>query len=122
MLSQLPTLAGYGAEGSNCVIQPLDLLANFDEIEPASLALAVLLPRTRLGKAGRLVAIVVPLLLLVVLELENVQTVRGGGEIRADQMVVRAVVVYAFTRAIVRMRILEVSVADGVQTLRIRLE
>lgn len=88
VLSQLPTLAGYEAEGGNRVAQTIDLLANLGDVVPWSLglgvlalALAALLPRTAMGNSGRLVAIVVPSVLLVLLGLDDVQTVRDMGEI-----------------------------------------
>jgi SulP family sulfate permease len=88
VLSQLPTVAGVEAEGSNKVAQTADLLARVGEIglwppmmAGLALALAVLLPRTPLGNAGRLVAVVVPSLLLVLLGLEGVRTVADVGEI-----------------------------------------
>lgn len=88
VLSQLPTLAGYEAEGGNRITQTVDLLTHVGEIQPASLAvgglalmLAVLLPRTPLGNAGRLVAIAVPSILLALLALDQVETVRDVGEI-----------------------------------------
>jgi sulfate permease, SulP family len=88
VLSQLPTLAGYDAEGANRIAQTIDLIANLDEIDVGALGvgalallLALLLPRTPLGDAGRLVAVVVPSLALVFLGLEQVETVRDLGEI-----------------------------------------
>lgn len=88
VLSQLPTVAGYEAEGANRVTQTIDLFSNVGEIDPGSAALgalafvlAVLLPRTPLGNAGRLVAILVPSLVLVLLGLEHVRTVSDVGEI-----------------------------------------
>ena len=88
VLSQLPTVAGYEAEGANRVLQTVDLLRNLGEADPWSVALgalalvlAVLLPRTPLGSAGRLVAIAAPSVLLVFLAAEQVQTVRDLGEI-----------------------------------------
>lgn len=88
VLSQLPTVTGVAAEGGNKVVQAVGLLARAGEIGPwppalagLALALAVLLPRTPLGNAGRLVAVVVPSLLLVLLGLESVQTVGDVGRI-----------------------------------------
>lgn len=88
VLSQLPTITGVEAEGGNRVFQTIDLLTRVGEIglwTPAlaglALALAVLLPRTRLGSAGRLIAVAVPSLLLVLLGLEGVRTVADVGEI-----------------------------------------
>src|SRR5690606_32234757 len=82
VLSQLPTVTGVEAEGGNRLVQTYDLLTKLGGIGPGTpalaglaLALAVLLPRTRLGSAGRLLAVVVPSLLLVLLGLEGVRTV-----------------------------------------------
>jgi SulP family sulfate permease len=91
ILSQLPTITGYEPAGSNRIIQTLNLLANLGQINLLSLALAVLtlilaiiLPRTRLGNFGRLLAIVVPSMLVVLLDLGSVQIVRDVGEIPGD--------------------------------------
>lgn len=88
VLSQLPTVTGTEAEGSNRVSQTLGLLANLREVHPWSLglaalalALAVLLPRTPLGSAGRLAAIVVPSLLLALPGVDGVGTVGDLGNI-----------------------------------------
>lgn len=88
VLSQLPTVAGIDAEGANRITQTIDLLANLDEVNLASVALgavalvlAVLLPRTPVGNAGRLVAVVVPSVALVLLGMEQVETVSDMGEI-----------------------------------------
>ena len=88
VLSQLPTVTGVQAEGSNRVVQTIDVLTRVREIgfwppvlAALALALAVLLPRTPVGNAGRLIAVVVPSLLLVLLELGGVQTVGDVGEI-----------------------------------------
>jgi sulfate permease, SulP family len=89
ILSQLPVITGYeGAEGDNKVTQTFDLLVNAGRIDVWSLAtaatallLAVLLPRTKLGNFGRLVAIIVPSLLVSLFGLRSVQLVRDVGEI-----------------------------------------
>ncbi len=88
VLSQLPTVTGVEAQGGNKVVQAAGLVARVGEIglwppmmAGLALALAVLLPRTPLGNAGRLVAVVVPSLLLVLLGLEGVRTVADVGEI-----------------------------------------
>jgi SulP family sulfate permease len=87
VLSQIPTLAGYQASGSNKVMQAIDVFAHYSDVNVASLttgalalALAVLLPRTNLKSLGRLVAVVVPSL-LVALFGANVQIVSDVGEI-----------------------------------------
>lgn len=88
ILSQLPTVLGYPVFGSNRVFQTLDLLANIREVNPAALALGVMtialarwLPRTPLRGFGRLVAIIVPSLIVATFHIEGVQIVRDLGEI-----------------------------------------
>ena len=88
VLSQLPTVTGYAGEGSNKVAQTVDIAAHAGSIDPATLAiagltlfLAVLLPRTRLGPVGRLVAIAVPSALAPLAGLDSVRIVRDVGEI-----------------------------------------
>jgi SulP family sulfate permease len=88
VLSQLPTITGVRASGGNRVVQALSVLARAAEAVPWSvglavlaLLLAVLLPRTPVGNAGRLLAVIVPSLLLVLLDLEGVRTVGDVGEI-----------------------------------------
>jgi SulP family sulfate permease len=89
ILSQLPTISGYEpTAGSNKVTQAYNLLSNLDRVNLWSLAvaivtavLAILLPRTRLGNFGRLVAIIVPSLLVLLFQLGSVQIVRDVGEI-----------------------------------------
>lgn len=88
VLGQLPTMAGVEVSGGNRVAQTLDLLARTGEIQPWSLGLAalalllaVLLPRTPLGSAGRLLAVLVPSALLVAPWVEGVRTVADIGEI-----------------------------------------
>jgi len=87
VLSQLPTLTGVDAEGGNRVTQTFDLLLRLDEIHVDALAaglaamiLAVVLPRTRLKGAGRLIAILIPSLVVVVLD-RPVALVHDVGEI-----------------------------------------
>jgi SulP family sulfate permease len=88
ILSQLPTISGYQPEGDNKVTQTLNLVANAGQLNYLSLALAVLtlvlavaLPLTKLGNYGRLLAIIVPSVLVVLLQLGSVQTVEDVGEI-----------------------------------------
>jgi SulP family sulfate permease len=88
ILNQLPIVSGYEPEGSNRLAQALDLLRHLGEVDLATmamasltLALAILLPRTRLGSLGRLAAIVIPSLLVVGLGLESVQLVQDVGAI-----------------------------------------
>jgi SulP family sulfate permease len=88
ILSQLPTITGYEPQGSNRVIQTLDIVAHAGQINFLSLALAVLtlvlavvLPLTKLGNFGRLLAIVVPSVIVALFQLSGVQIVRDVGEI-----------------------------------------
>ena len=88
ILSQLPTITGYDPQGNNKVTQTLDILANAGQINFLSLALAVLtlvlavvLPLTKLGNFGRLLAIVVPSVVVALFQLSSVQIVRDVGEI-----------------------------------------
>jgi len=88
VLSQLPTVTGYEANGSNRVSQTLDLAAHVRAMHPATigvapftLVLAVLLPRTRLGSLGRLIAIVLPSALVAYGRLEGVRIVGELGDI-----------------------------------------
>lgn len=82
ILGQLPTLAGYDAQGDSKLSQALDLLANLSQVSLASLgvglltlALALTLPRTRLGAFGTLAALVIPSLLVGLARLGQVATV-----------------------------------------------
>ena len=89
ILSQLPTVTGYEpTAGNNKVTQTFNLLLNLDKINLATiavslvtLALALALPRTRLGNYGRLAAIIVPSLLALLFHLNSVRVVRDVGEI-----------------------------------------
>lgn len=89
ILSQLPTISGYEpTAGNNKVTQTINLLSNLDRINLWSVAaagltlfLAILLPRTRLGNFGRLMAIVIPSVLALLFHLDSVQIVRDVGEI-----------------------------------------
>lgn len=88
ILSQLPTVAGFEAEGANRITQTLDLFRNMDQIDVASLlmgvvtlGIAVVLQRTRLRGISALVAIAVPSVLIWLFNLESVETVRDLGEI-----------------------------------------
>jgi sulfate permease, SulP family len=89
ILSQLPTVTGYEPiAGNNKVTQTFNLLLNLDKLNFATiavslvtLALALALPRTRLGNFGRLVAIIVPSLLALLFHLDSVRVVRDVGEI-----------------------------------------
>ncbi|HEY1295801.1 MAG TPA: SulP family inorganic anion transporter [Chloroflexota bacterium] len=82
VLSQLSQFVGYGAQGTNKLVQTLDLLLHIGSIDVASLlvgvlalALAVLLPRTRLGPLGTVVALAVPSVLVWLADLPSVATI-----------------------------------------------
>jgi SulP family sulfate permease len=88
VLSQLPTITGYDALGSNKVGRTWNLLMNLGQVDGPSLAvsaltlaLAVTLPRTRLGASGTVLAIAVASLSVVLFHLASVQVVRDVGEI-----------------------------------------
>ncbi len=82
ILSQIPTVAGYEANGANKVEQAADVLAHVNGLDWPTLAmaaltivLAILLPRTRLGAFGRLVAIVVPSAIVAIARMSTVRIV-----------------------------------------------
>jgi SulP family sulfate permease len=88
ILSQLPTITGYEVTGGNKVAQAADVLAHLGNASLATvamaavaLALAILLPRTRIGAFGRLVAIVVPSAVVALAGLESVRIVSDVGAI-----------------------------------------
>jgi SulP family sulfate permease len=88
VLSQLPTVTGYETEGANRVTQTADLILHAGAIDlptagmaALTLALALVLPRTRLGSLGRLVAIAVPSAVVALAPLGSVRIVRDLGEI-----------------------------------------
>lgn len=89
ILSQLPTISGYQpTAGNNKVTQTINLMSNLDRVNlwsvavaVVTLALAILLPRTKLGNFGRLAAIVIPSALVALFGLNGVQIVRDVGDI-----------------------------------------
>jgi SulP family sulfate permease len=88
IVSQIPTITGYAATGSNKIMQAVDVLAHFGDIDPGTLAmaaltlaLAVVLPRTKLRNIGRLVAIVIPSVIVALLGMGSVRVVSDVGEI-----------------------------------------
>src|SRR5690606_26023625 len=88
VLSQLPTVTGYDAEGPNRIAQTFDLLTHLGEAHLASVLVALVtlgiaagLLRTRLSKFGGLVAIIVPSIIVAVAGLGDVQVVRDIGDI-----------------------------------------
>lgn len=87
VVSQIPTIAGYSASGGNKLLQAIDVVRHLADVNVAAIAmgtlallLAFLLPRTRLRSAGRLVAVLVPSVLVPLLGLD-VQIVADVGEI-----------------------------------------
>ena len=85
--SQIPTIAGYAANGSNRIVQAADVVTHLTDINVVAaamgaltLVLAILLPRARLPSAGWLVAVAVPSALVTALGLD-VQIVSDLGEI-----------------------------------------
>jgi sulfate permease, SulP family len=88
VLTQLPAATGYEPEGSNRISQTLDILAHPGEVHFTSLgialsalALAFLLPRTKLGNFGILVAIILPSAAVLVFGWDDVEAVQDVGEI-----------------------------------------
>ena len=88
VLSQLPTITGYPGTGGNKVSQAVEVATHAGSLDRTTVAvalltlvLAVLLPRTRLGASGRLLAIAVPSAIVGLAGLESVQLVRAVGEI-----------------------------------------
>ena len=89
ILSQFPTISGFDpTEGGNKVTQAVEVVYNFRRLDPWSLgaagltlALAIVLPRTKLGNFGRLMAIVATSVFVYVLQLNDVKVVRDVGSI-----------------------------------------
>jgi sulfate permease, SulP family len=88
ILSQLPNAMGYAAQGANTTLRFFDLVFHLNEVDFASLgvglltlALAVALPRTRLGNFGILVSITVSSALVALAGMDSVRTVSDVGEI-----------------------------------------
>jgi SulP family sulfate permease len=88
ILGQLPTLTGYDPAGRGKLTQTMDLLLHLNQIDARTitvgvlaLLLAIVLPRTRLGTLGTVVALIIPSALVLLLNWEAVQTVADSGEI-----------------------------------------
>lgn len=88
ILNQLPVITGIAGTGSNNVSRTVDLFSKVPGIGlwPPLLAtitfmLAILLPKTRLGAPGRLLAIIFPTLIVVLLRIDSVPTVSDAGAI-----------------------------------------
>ncbi len=88
ILSQLPLVVGYEAEGPNRVAQTIQLLRNLEAVNfvtlglgALTLGLAVGLRQTRAGMFSNLLAIAVPSLLVVLFRASSVQVVEDVGPI-----------------------------------------
>jgi SulP family sulfate permease len=88
ILSQIPTITGYHPSASTKVMQALEVFENVPALDLwplviglATLGLALLLPRTPLGNAGRLLAIVLPSVAVAFGNLPSVPTVSQMGAI-----------------------------------------
>jgi SulP family sulfate permease len=81
-------VTGYEPNGGNRVTQTIDVAAHATSIHPATIAIAALtlvlsavLIRTPVGAVGRLIAIVIPSLVVVLAHLDGVRLVRDLGTI-----------------------------------------
>jgi SulP family sulfate permease len=88
ILGQLETFTGYDSRFPNKVMQALDLSSHIAQIEPRTvtigllaLLLAMVLPKTRLGTIGTLVALLIPSVLVLLLHWDSVATVAASGAI-----------------------------------------
>jgi SulP family sulfate permease len=88
VLGQLANLTGYEGQGANRVLRALDVLLHPGRLDPASLlvglltiALILLLERTRLGSLGLVVAVVIGSLLAFVLDRATVAVVSDLAEL-----------------------------------------
>jgi sulfate permease, SulP family len=88
ILSQLPTFVGFAAEGSNKIMQTVNLvqniqLTNWHALLPglATIVFMLLLPKTPLGHKSAIVAIALPSLLIFLMHWADVEVVSGVGEI-----------------------------------------
>lgn len=88
VLSQLPTVTGYEPVDANAVTETAELAANAGQFDwmtvvvgLVTVGLAVILPRTRLGNLGTLVAIAIPSVAVLLLQWDSVEKVRDVGEI-----------------------------------------
>ncbi|GGK89232.1 SulP family inorganic anion transporter [Rufibacter glacialis] len=88
ILSQLPTVFGFPVEGSNKILQTVDLfknihLTNWHSLVPGvvTILLMLLLPRTPLGNKSAIVAIALPSLFIFFMGWTDVEVVRNVGEI-----------------------------------------
>ena len=86
VLNQLPVVTGRDAPGG--MGGAIKLLFELETVHRPSLALAalalglaVILPYTRIGKLGRLIAVVAPSLVVLLIDLDTVRLVRDSGDI-----------------------------------------
>jgi SulP family sulfate permease len=88
ILTQLDTVSGFQSTGANGITKAIDLLSNFRHFDPATVGMAVLtvaliaiLPLTRLGRSGTIIAIAIPSLIVWMFALPSVRIVGDVGEI-----------------------------------------
>lgn len=88
ILSQLPALFGFAAEGSNKILQTVNLfgnihLTNWHALAPglATIIFMLLLPKTPLGNKSAIVAIALPSLFIFLMKWADVEVVSDLGEI-----------------------------------------
>jgi SulP family sulfate permease len=88
ILGQLGNFTGYQSSESNKVSQAVDLLRHLGEVDGRTLAagtlafaLAILLPRTRLGNFGIVFALIIPSVLVALLTWDGVALVGDDSEI-----------------------------------------
>ncbi len=88
ILGQLGNFTGYQSDESNKISKTVDLIGHLGEVDPQTcvsgglaLALAILLPRTRLGSIGIVFALVVPSLLVGILGWDAVAIVSDESQI-----------------------------------------
>lgn len=88
ILGQLGDFTGYAPRGGNRVTQAIDVLLNWRQISPptiavggATLLLALVLPRTRLGAFGTLAALIIPAAVVGIAQSDRIALVGDGGAI-----------------------------------------
>lgn len=89
ILGQIPTLAGFqDPQGANTIMQALDVLRHRGEINLPSLAvgvatllLAIALPQKRVKSCGTLLALLIPSLAVILLDLSSVELVGDVSDI-----------------------------------------
>jgi SulP family sulfate permease len=88
ILTQLGAISGFQPTGSNGVTRAINLLLNIAHVDlvtvgvaALTLLLIVILPATRLGRSGTVVAIAIPSLLVWLFSMSSVRIVNDVGEI-----------------------------------------